>query len=231
MLQRFAQALRGWTRPAQDCVLCAAPARQVHLCEACHTNLPWHQQAQCPLCALPSADNAICGACQKRPPAFDATRAALVYQHPVSALVQQYKYGHSLYLGRVLAQALRRRLGDAVQVDALVPMPLSVRRLRERGFNQAHEIAKHLAHDFALPLAWDTCSRVRDTRAQTELPVDARAANVRGAFAVQRAVPARVAIVDDVMTSGASVQELSRVLKQASAQRVEVWVVARALPH
>ena len=215
---------------AQDCILCAAPSGDTPFCAGCAHDLPELGDA-CPQCAGPSLGGAVCGACLGDPPSFDATVAAWRYGFPVDRLVLALKYGGRLALARAFGAALAARVADR-QVDLLVPMPLAPTRLRERGFNQAMEIARALARGTRFTVAPHLVARVRDTPPQTDLPHDARTANVRGAFDCMRAVAGRsLAIVDDVMTTGASLEELAGTLKRAGAARVENWVVARAWRH
>lgn len=214
----------------QDCVLCRAPSRAALFCAGCRDDLP-RLEAACPRCAGPSAGGAVCGACLARPPSFDATIAVWRYEFPVDRLVQALKYGNRL----ALAAAFGDALGECVaarQVDAIVPTPLAARRLKERGYNQALEVARRVARHTGAPLHTKLAQRVRDTLPQTDLPHDARAANVRGAFACGgSALGMNLAIVDDVMTTGATLDELARALKRAGAVRVENWVIARTWPR
>jgi ComF family protein len=214
----------------QDCVLCAAASGERLVCAACAADLPL-LGAACPQCAGPSPGSAVCGACTAQPPQFDATIAPWRYEFPVDRLVLALKFGRRL----ALAEALGGALADCAagrRVDALVPMPLGHARLAERGFNQALEIARHVARRGGLGLAPELARRVRDTAPQTGLPHDARAANVRGAFECGPDAAGRtLAVIDDVMTTGASLEELARTLKRAGAARVENWVVARTWPR
>jgi len=214
----------------QDCVLCAAPSGERLLCAACAADLP-QIAAACPQCAGPSPRGAVCGACMTHPPAFDATIALWRYEFPVDRLVLALKFGGRLALAEAFGTALADQVAGR-RVDALVPMPLGPARLVERGFNQALEIARHTARATGFAVAPELVRRVRDTAPQTDLPHDARAANVRGAFECGLGVAGRsLAVVDDVMTTGASLEELARTLKRAGADRIENWVVARTWPR
>jgi ComF family protein len=214
----------------QDCLLCGAASADALVCDGCTADLPWLGEA-CPQCAGPSTGAALCGACLTRPPQFDVTVAVWQYEFPIDRLVRALKYGQRLALADLFGDAMARQVGSR-RVDAIVPMPLAPRRLAERGFNQALEIARWVARRADAPLAPFWVKRIRDTVPQTDLPHAARAANVRGAFACAAALAGQtLAVVDDVMTTGATVEELARTLKRAGAARVENWVVARTWPR
>ena len=209
------------------CFVCRGNARAL-LCAACRAELPLLASELCPRCALPSPDGSVCGRCLAEPPGYDATIAALVYDFPADALVQALKFRGELALAPLLAELLRNRLPANDPVDRVVPVPLSAARLRARGYNQAVEIARHIA---PAKLDIGLCARQRDGAPQMQLPWAERQRNVRGAFECRRALlGARVAVVDDVMTTGATLDEIARTLKRAGADRVVNWVVARTLP-
>jgi ComF family protein len=172
-----------------------------------------------------------CGACQNSPPAFDATSAVFRYAFPVEHIVQGLKYRHRLPLAGWLAEALARRL-DATGVDCIIPLPLSAQRMKERGFNQAQELARPLARHFGLPLLAEASLRVADSAPQASLPWKERQANIRQAFECRVDLAGKtIAVVDDVMTTGATLNEFARMLKLHGARRVENWVAARTLPN
>jgi ComF family protein len=208
------------------CFVCRGSSREL-LCDACRGELPRLAGELCPRCALPSPGAAVCGRCLSEPPAYDATLAVLAYDFPADALVQALKFRGELalapFLGKLLLQVVQNQ-----SVDRVIPVPLSARRLRERGYNQAVEIARHV---LPAKMDVDVCVRPQDSAPQMQLPYDERQRNVRGAFHCRRAlVGASVAVVDDVMTTGATLDELARTLKRAGATRVVNWVVARTLP-
>ena len=215
---------------AQSCVLCGVDCGAEPACDACMADLPALPLA-CPQCALPSPGAQACGACLRRPPAFDASHAAWHYGFPLDRLVGAFKYQARLPLARLFA----RGLADLPAVrqgrppDLLVPMPLHASRLAERGYNQAMELARELSRLTGWRADPHVASRGRATTAQTTLKFAARAANVRGAFSCARRLDGlHVAVLDDVMTTGATLGELARTLKAAGAASVSNWVVARA---
>ena len=220
----------------QACALCAARAGNALLCAACASALP-RLPAACPLCASPSAAAAVCGACLAQPPPFAATVAAFVYAFPVDRLLQQFKYGERLALAdwaaADLAAAVAASLAghhDAGRPDFVCAVPLSPARQRERGFNQAQEIAVRTARRLGLPVG-RALDRAARGVPQAALRWSERARNVRGAFACRRDVRGlAIALVDDVMTTGATLTEAATTLRRAGAARVEAWVVARTLP-
>lgn len=211
-------------------MLCAGPAGNAPLCPACREALPWLPSECCPVCAVPSPGGAVCGACLAEPPAFRGSRAALAYEFPVDALVHAFKYAGDLPVGEALAELLQTAVRGADRPDALVPMPLHPARLRERGFNQALELARRVGRDLHVPVLARACRRLRDTAPQASLPWKERAANIRGAFACEADLSRkRIAIVDDVMTTGHTLSELARALVRAGTAEVWCWVVARTI--
>jgi len=229
-----------WALYPPVCVVCeqALPASAVagDLCDPCRDALPWRRGPVCGQCglALEGHEALRCGACLARPPAFDRLFVPLAYESPVGALITDFKFHGRLAPGRVLAGLLTDAVTAAVAdaglplPEALVPVPLHPARLARRGFNQAVELARPLAGALDLPLHTAGIRRQQDTPAQSTLTAKARRSNLRQAFAVSGPVPARVAIVDDVVTTGATVEALARVLQRAGAEQVQVWALARA---
>lgn len=212
----------------QDCGLCGAPSGDSPLCTECLAGLPRLPAEGCPQCALPVIGGAICGACLARTPKFDATRAAFRYGFPVDRLVQSFKYGHRLAAAEWFAAELAA--AGPTQSDLVIAVPLSTDRLAQRGFNQALELARPLARRLGLPLLVDGVARARDTAPQAALPWKDRVRNVRHAFDCTVDLAGHcVMVVDDVMTTGATLDELARTLKAHGAIHVENRVIARAL--
>jgi ComF family protein len=220
-LEKLAGIIFGGT-----CFLCRGAAHAL-VCAECEAELPWLPAAMCPRCALASPSGALCGRCLAEPPRYDATAALFWYRFPADELVQALKFGGELALASYLASLLAKKI-SASGVDCVVPVPLSRSRLRERGYNHAAEIARRLGKE---RLELELCERTRDTPPQAGLPFAERQRNVRGAFAVRRSLAgASVAVVDDVMTTGATLDEIAGMLKEAGAARVVNWVLARTPP-
>ena len=214
----------------QDCLLCAASSAVDILCDACAAELARLEGPCCPQCAIPTGHGEVCGHCLSRPPHFDAALAAYRYDCPLDKLVQSFKYGQRLALGAYFGQQLAA-LGKSIVADLIIPLPLHPERLRARGFNQALEIARPVGKALGLPIDTFSCHRMRNTPAQTNLAWRDRAKNVRGAFHCSSDLTGkRVILVDDVMTTGASLDECARTLKLHGAAAVTLLVVARALP-
>lgn len=230
MVNKYLKSLRDWLLP-MGCVLCGAPTLRSHgLCRDCEQSLPYIGQA-CPVCAGPSTHaQQACGQCQRRRPHFERAYALLHYQNPVDKMILQLKYSGQMHYAHHLGELMAARFVRPARLpDYLVPVPLHLTRLRMRGYNQALEIARPVAKALKIPLAVDAIRRIRQTPAQTGLPRARRAGNVRGVFAARtRFDGKRVAIIDDVMTSGHTADSLSLCLRHAGAEAVEVWVVARA---
>jgi len=228
--QRFPSALVRWLLPLR-CLLCGgAGAHGVDLCADCGIELPRNQSC-CARCALPLATPAaLCGECQRRPPTWDAAWAPFRYGWPLDRLESRFKFGADLAAGRVLSGMWRRETCPMALPQQILTVPLHRSRLRQRGYNQVLELARPLARELRLPLCVDALQRVRCTEAQTELDAVGRRRNVRGAFALREgaALAPHVAVIDDVMTTGATLAECARVLKRAGVQRVDVWALARA---
>jgi ComF family protein len=234
------------------CALCSGDGQPLDelwgmdLCRYCETACtPVH--SPCPRCgeADPDARHhghaaaTACEQCQRDPPPYDATFSPFRYADPVDLLVTNLKFRHELVHARVLGMLLARAFVAAARrlPQCIVPMPLHPTRYRERGFNQSEEIARHLAprlrdaHGRSLPIRRDLLVRTRSTLPQSELAAAERSANLLGAFRAcpDRAMPAQVALLDDVMTTGHTAAAAAQALKDAGCRRVEIWACARAL--
>ncbi len=220
----------GWLLPPR-CVVCGA--RGMPGCDLyadCLAMLPPARPA-CPRCACPRADGALCPECRRIAPDFPLARvrAAFAYAFPLDLLLPRLKFHGDFAAGRVLAQCMAVHFAAAPAPQALLPVPLHPARLRQRGYDQALELARPLARAFGLSLRTDLLQRRRATAAQTRLDAAARHRNLQDAFAVRaRApLPAHVVLLDDVMTTGATLHAAAAALRAAGVARVEAWVCAR----
>lgn len=217
----------------QSCFLCNTRKADIHgLCEACHADLPWLISA-CKQCAMPIQPDLtalpLCPRCQRKPPEFDRTYAAFSYSFPINQLIPSIKYRRRPealgWLSRVFAELLRHRLEQPPEV--LLPVPMHPWRASLRGFNQAELIAAQLGKQLHIPMRSNILYKRQSTLQQARLDRNSRASNLAGSFGLCGAVPQHIAVVDDVMTTGSTAQELACVLKQAGAKQVEIWVLAR----
>lgn len=222
--------LRLWP---QCCQLCGEGplATDNVLCQACQADLPWNRVC-CQVCALPLAYEAICGRCLRKPPPYHHALATFSYKEPLSHIVHGLKFGQRLYYGRFLGDALAQTVSQDERLiipDLIIPVPLHRKRLNERGYNQAYEIARPTAKLLQCPVTDRFVVRSSETKQQSQLNALQRRRNLKNVFIVLGAVKGlHVAIVDDVMTTGATVGELTRALIQAGARRIDIWLAARA---
>ena len=218
------------------CLACTEPGQPGYdLCAACFASLPWNRHA-CARCAIPlpaAADDAgvaaHCGECLRKPPPLRAACAAFIYAAPLDRLLPRFKFHQDLSAGRLLAQLMVQSLAEAERPQALLPIPLHRARLRQRGYDQALELARPLARALRIPLLPDVLVRTRATAQQSRLDAAQRRRNLRNAFVVaaRTTLPAHVALVDDVLTTGATVHAAAQALRRAGVARVDAWVCAR----
>jgi len=231
-LQRLA-----WLRPRRHCQLCdEATDHPTHsICTACEAELPW-LGAHCQICAVPlPAHGMICGACQNKPPSFSRVEAPWRYAFPVDNLITRFKHQAQWPHGRMLAELLAEHLSHAYdeglpRPQALLPVPLARKRQRRRGFNQAQMLADWLGASLKLPVQHDWLQRRVDTPAQQGLDAATRKRNLRQAFSLElqaKVAGAHLALVDDVLTTGATAGVLAHLLRRAGALRVDVYCLAR----
>lgn len=225
LLKKQATALA--PAPAQDCALCGGPAGRRFVCEPCAMSLP-RPGTSCARCAVPLPAPGPCPACRRSPPCFAAAHAVFEYGFPVDRLVAAFKHRGDLAVGDWLGGELAQAAGAWPRPQLLVPAPLAAGRLRARGFNQALELAKAVSARLGVPLARALVAKVRETPPQQALGRAQRRANLRGAFRCAHALDApHVAVVDDVITTGATADAIAAALKAAGARQVSVWAVAR----
>lgn len=219
-----------------SCLLCSELAEQRYpLCVACEQALPWLDE-YCLRCALPlPMAGLICAQCSRRPPAYDQVVAPWHYGFPLDTLISRFKHNSQWPLGRLMAEMLnlnlRHRFAEGLARPALLlPVPLARRRLRERGFNQAGMLARWLEKGLGIACHECLLLRTRETPAQQTLDARARRRNLRQAFSVVDKGPLEgrhVALVDDVVTTGATAQAIAQVLRQAGASRIDLYCLAR----
>lgn len=201
-------------------------------CEACDAALPYLDAEHCPICALPTPQGEICGHCLKKPPPFTRTLAVFGYRFPLDRLIQAMKYEEQLALSQLFSEKMIQRISPNGLPDYVIPMPLHPDKLKRRGFNQALLIAARLARSLERPLLIHACQRLRDTPSQSSLSWRERKKNVRGAFRCDVDLSGkRIALVDDVLTTGASLNALADAVQKRGATEISAWVVARTLPH
>jgi ComF family protein len=231
--------VHGWLRNLQNiwpstCVLCRNKGQPgLDICMPCAGDLATNAAA-CPRCALPlhsTRPEVLCGRCQKRLPYYDRCFVPYLYAYPLDHLIRRLKFGNQVACGRVcgslFAECLLARGGELPQL--MIPVPLGTGRYRSRGYNQAHEIARAISRMTRIPVRADHVQRTRETSEQVGLKRKQRVRNVRNAFELTRKLAAkRVAIVDDVVTTGSTANEIARVLRRAGADHIEVWAIARA---
>jgi len=213
------------------CILCGDASGPRRLCPACQPALPRPEQP-CRQCALPvmHSTSRLCAACISHPPSWDRAVAALVYAYPVNHFVQQFKFSRDLACGQLLADELSRAVvqSAAPWPDLLLPVPLHAARRFTRGFNQAEFLARQVAARTGIKVRPGCLCRRKRTKAQSGLDRQARRQNVRGAFACGSLTGLRIALVDDVLTTGTTLDACARIARKAGAVHVSVWVAARA---
>jgi len=210
------------------CQLCGKRGVGPEICLGCYRDLPRAFRA-CSVCGRPVPEQGTCARCVLRPPLYDRARVPFIYGFPIDRLVRRLKYdgvlSHARLLGELAGHAFRGNPGD---MEALVPVPPHRKRLRQRGFDQVVEIGRHLARIVGLPLRTGTCVRRQDTPPLWSLGARERRRVLRDAFECPRRAPGRVAVIDDVLTTGSTADAMARVLRAAGAREIEIWAVARS---
>ncbi|MFH1026594.1 MAG: ComF family protein [Pseudomonadota bacterium] len=213
-----------------------ADAGNIHICADCRDRMPLVLSPLCTVCGIPFAgagDDHICGQCLANPPHFDSARAHLLHQGPARELIHAFKYRYKTHLRRPLALLALEGLTAFITLhrpDVIIPVPLHRKRLQSRGFNQAVLLGEVFYTHHSIPMQTGTHARIRETETQIELSGEERRRNVRGAFAVacpDAILNRRVLLLDDVMTTGSTVNECAKELKEAGALSVMVATVAR----
>jgi len=217
------------------CVFCHTPSKQaMALCKDCEEVLPFLPQTRCVQCALPlkSQHSGICGVCQNNPTYYDKTISVFSYDRPISQLMIDTKFNSKLIyinlLGKLLAQSITEYYQTPLP-ELMIPIPLHKKRLRERGFNQSLEIAKIIKKSINLPINFKCVSRIKNTQPQSKTRANLRQKNIKHAFRVNDFnLPKHIAIVDDIMTTGSTVNELSRILKTSGVEQIDIWCCVKS---
>ena len=225
----------------KQCSLCLDPSQNSKaICKPCEEDLPYLGHA-CRLCAIPlSSDSAtLCGRCQRKPPPQNVSLSLFLYDAPIDQLITQFKFHQRLGYGRLLGELMATHLHQHYQQQpdkkpqAIIPVPLSQNRLAHRGFNQAERLSQPIAKALNIPVLQRVCRRNRDTPAQLSLPAKDRHKNLRNAFDINTPLSLRgeqiqhIALVDDVMTTGATLESLANTIKQSGVETVTLWTLAR----
>ena len=216
------------------CVVCGLSCTGPGICSPCKAALPWNDKA-CLQCSLPlhNVDDQRCGACIIKPPVFETTVSPLLFKFPVDRLIHKFKFQRDLTAGAVLGSILAENLAlkELPLPDLVIPVPMHRFRLLHRGFNQSFELAQQLGKTLDVPIAICELQRHRHTSAQTGLDAKSRRKNLKGAFHWRGKTlnGMKLALVDDVMTTGSTIAECSRVLKRSGAREVAAWTLARAV--
>lgn len=214
------------------CLLCADPGwKTFDLCQTCFESLPW-LNGGCQQCGLPLSGShlQLCGRCLSRRPWYDQTKALWHYHAPVCNLLAALKFKGHVSIARTMGEIMADRIDSGTdRPDCLLPVPLHTQRYRQRGFNQALEIGRPLSSRTRIPLRPELCRRIQPTKPQTQLNAKARRRNLKNAFRIEGKVEnLYIAVIDDVMTTGTTANELAKTLKKAGASRVDVWIASRA---
>jgi ComF family protein len=226
-----------------SCAYCNGPVGNSgipYFCASCWADFTAMTGPVCPSCGKPfespetlshSPDH-CCLPCRQTPPVFDQALSIGYFEGPLREAIHQFKYRPCRALGKPLGSWMAKNIRPVSDIDGIIPVPLHVARLRQRGFNQALILAHELSSTFSLPLSFDNLKRVRPTRPQVELSGSERIKNVAGAFSLRRPDEMRgrdILLIDDVYTTGATMNECARVLKDAGASRVTALTIARAV--
>jgi ComF family protein len=241
MLKKLINKIHHWLVP-YTCVLCGSSENNTQdLCLSCKEELPWieHTCIRCshPLekLSLEQSNNQTCGECLKKPPCYDKAFALFRYQKPIDKLIINLKFHQKLLYAKLLGELMAESLTTFYKNDHLpeiiIPVPLHPQRLKERGYNQALELAKPIAKKFSIPIDNKLCRRIRSTQPQSLIPATERKRNIKNAFAITPTSSIKhLAIIDDVITTGNTIQELSLTLRNATnSQRIDIWSCAKVL--
>lgn len=221
------------------CVICKQKSSHIDMCNLCLRKLPYIQHA-CEICGQEMPQNCICAQCLQTPPPFNQTFAPFKYQEPINQLITQLKFGAKLPQAKLLSdlmfEPLQEYYRSRPKPEVIIPVPLHHKRLQERGFNQALEITRPIAKKLQIPIDFNLVKRSKNTMAQSLLSEQDRKTNIKNAFVIKNPVKTHcirlhnykhVAVIDDVITTGNTITELCKVLRQNGVNEIDVWCVAR----
>ena len=210
----------------QSCFLCGDTST-LPICAPCLADLPYHDTA-CLSCGI-LEEESICYQCQKEPPPYTHTQAVFSYLYPIDKMIHAAKFSQNLVILNLLGKLMAQHLRFEQRPDVLIPVPLHPQRLRQRGYNQSNELAKCITKYTGIPIDYQVCQRIKNTVSQRTLSAKQRQINLQDAFIVQQHTKKwqHIVLIDDVMTTGATVKELALVFKKTGVQRVDVWCCAR----
>ncbi|MCX7115311.1 MAG: phosphoribosyltransferase family protein [Gammaproteobacteria bacterium] len=217
---------------AKRCVLCQFKHHGQHaVCEHCFHYLP-RLQHPCTRCATPLFDTSLaqCRPCLLTPPMTDKLTIHYAFVEPLRSLIHTYKFQHGLYLSSFLSKLMLSHADCEEPPELLIPVPLHYARLSTRGFNQASLITTHLSRALHIPYDAHCCKKIKHTPPQASLPANLRMNNLIDTFQVSSITQRHVALIDDVYTTGTTVNALAQLLKEKGVERVDVWCVAKTLP-
>lgn len=213
------------------CLLCGAHSNNHTLCADCIKDFPKLGHC-CPRCATPLSQTTTCGNCLTHPPEQNTSISIFAYQNPIDRLIADFKYHDKLYLTEMFADLMVQQLKHKPLPQLLIPIPLHRRRLRQRGYNQALELTKILSRKLNIPVSKDILIRSRDTAPQASLPYDQRKRNMRRAFTLNDGIlPNHIALIDDVLTTGHTVNAAAKLFRQEGVTAIELWTIARTIRH
>lgn len=210
-----------------NCYFCLANTNNAW-CKSCEQDFI-EVVSRCQICACQTYNTTICGNCTKKPPVFASTEILFDYKYPARELIKSFKFNNQPELARAFASKLAKKfVGRNLINTSLIPVPLHKTRQRERGYNQSLEFAKHLAKELNLRIDASLCFRIKNTDPQSGLPKKTRKNNVKNAFTLSnKLLPEHLIIVDDVITTGATVNEIAKLFINAGCKRVDIWAIAR----
>ena len=214
------------------CLICNGKSLEhLSLCQQCLDDLPLNKHC-CTQCGIGIKDthSTLCGHCQSNPPYYDTTTSPYAYDDAIKHLIIELKFKKKLINADLLGKLLAKAINPKEQPDYLLPVPMHTKRLRKRGFNQAMELCRVLSRELSIPILSDTLIKTKTTTAQANLSAKQRKENLHNSFAIRKNIEAsNIAIVDDVITTGSTMNEIAKILKKSDINKVQAWACARTL--